>query len=171
MKDLNQEIERLEKIHELLQIDYEHEFNRKNILEEKASKLTAFLGVILTFQGSLGLSLNLPEFLHYFSISYVLLFSFPLIFYSISLFFFIKAFLPVTWYFMPNHNDLMTDYEKENNLETILNDSIQDYNSALESNKEVLSEKDILINMGISCFYIGLIFTLIYLIISALLVF
>lgn len=88
MKDLNQEIERLEKIHELLQIDYEHEFNRKNILEEKASKLTAFLGVILTFQGSLGLSLNLPEFLHYFSIFYVLLFSFPLIFYSISLFFF-----------------------------------------------------------------------------------
>lgn len=72
---------------------------------------------------------------------------------------------------MPNHNDLMTDYEEENNLETIINDSIQDYNSALESNKEVLSEKDFLINMGISCFYIGLIFTLIYLIISALLVF
>lgn len=171
MQDSDQEIKRLEKIHELLQIDYEHEFNRKNILEGKASKLTAFLGVILTFQGSLGLSLNLPEFLQYFSISYVMLFSLPLIFYSISLFFFIKAFLPVDWYFMPNHDDLMMDYEEESNLETILNYSIINYDSALKSNKDILKDKDGSINIGIISFYIGLIFTLIYLIISAILVF
>lgn len=145
--------------------DYEHEVDRRNVLDNKSGSLIAFSGIILTFQGALTSFVfsNLNNWIIELKIIILLFFIGSLILYTASLYFFIKAYSVSKWLFVPSNNITYADFKDEDiEKEEIIVETIHFYNKSIDTNGESLYKKAEKIKKGMKFLQAGIIITVIY---------
>lgn len=152
-------------LYELLKEAFYNEYERLHALEEKSHRLLAVTGIILTFQGSLAI-ISQSNYFTTLSSRFIL-FLLSLLFYAISIIFFLKAYSSSEFLYIPDTKKIKK-YEYQTNREELINYLITQYKKKFNKNKELLKNKNKNINRGILTFSIGILLTIMHLFVIAI---
>ena len=148
---------------ELMKFGYVNEQNRGFALDNKASSLIAFLGVMLTLQATI----FTPTILEYLDLEYIefaiFFFLASLVFYIVSILFFINSYRLKKFLSAPNPNKLIKyGYDNEIDEEFIAIEVTGNLKNCIANNMDVFDEKCSSMNAGFIFLIIGIIFSVIF---------
>lgn len=158
-----EEIERDKLLFDLITDTYNSEKARNNNIDEKASKIILFVGILISLQSAFG-TLILKEFqksLFYYD--YVIILGIGLIFFIVSILCGLNAYRIVSWKVVPK-TTTMIKYGKEEKYDrrSILRIISKERSNAVEENKKKIKSKVQSIKLGFLFFLLGIIVTVIF---------
>lgn len=145
---------------ELITDTYNSEKTRNNNIDEKASKIIVFVGILISLQSAFG-SLLLKDIKSDFYDIYVGIFLLGLLFLIISIIFSLNAYRIQKWKIVPKTSTIINYGEEKKDLQSTIRIISKERSDAVEENAEKMKNKVKSIKCGLFFFLLGIITTFI----------
>jgi hypothetical protein len=164
LDNYDETLERDRFLFELITDTYNSEKTRNNNIDEKASKIIVFVGILISLQSAFG-SILLKDVNTPFYYIYVFFFLLGLIFLIISIICGIHAYRIQKWKDVPKTSAIINYGIEDRDISSVLKIIAKERSKAVEENAEKMKNKTNSIKLGFTFFLLGIITTFIFILV------